>query len=143
MPRESILGDMQAPDSLVRDRRTDFNVFTDLNLIARRRILLPMTVALAHRLIFTNPTGPCDGPLISFPLVGQGGYLYENTYRYWGPCHTPARLPGFEPGHSGVKVLCLYRLTIAHCFCAVLHGASGTGTSEKYFLFPDLSHALA
>lgn len=72
MPRESILGDMQAPDGLVRDRRTDFNVFTDLNLIARRRILLPMTVALAHRLIFTNPTGPCDGPLISFPLVGQG-----------------------------------------------------------------------
>lgn len=33
---------------------------------------------VTHRLIFTNPTGPCDGPLISFPLVGQGGYLYEN-----------------------------------------------------------------
>lgn len=143
MPRESILGDMQAPDGLVRDRRTDFNVFTDLNLIARRRILLPMTVALAHRLIFTNPTGPCDGPLISFPLVGQGGYLYENTYRYWGPCHTPARLPGFEPGHPGVKVLCLNRLAIAHHFSAVLHGLSDSESFAQYFLFRALFHALA
>jgi len=34
-------------------------------------------------------------------------------------------------------------LTIAHCFCAVLHGASDIGTSEKHFLFPDLFRALA
>ena len=65
------------------------------------------------------------------------------TIQVLGPMHTPARLPGFEPGHPGVKDLCLHRLTIAHCFCAILHGASDIGTSEKHFLFPDLFRALA
>nr|DAF81311.1 MAG TPA: hypothetical protein [Caudoviricetes sp.]DAV40793.1 MAG TPA: hypothetical protein [Caudoviricetes sp.] len=35
MPRESILGDMQAPDSLVRDYRTDFNVFSDMRVVVQ------------------------------------------------------------------------------------------------------------
>lgn len=43
-----ILGDMQAPASLVRDWRTDFNVFSDYHHGKEVKWLLPITAASRH-----------------------------------------------------------------------------------------------
>ena len=50
-----------------------------------------------------KPTGPCDGPLISIPLVGERSARCQ--MHTWHFCQTG--LVGFEPTNNRIKICCL------------------------------------